>query len=173
MKIIYGLILHLFLAACYSGKVSYSYDKGIDFTVYKTFNFIPDEAALPGDEINQNLLMDAITDHLRVKGLGKSDTPEILIDVKLLQQLMNKEVTDYARPSSSNDRVGGNAEPTFKGYVEGTLSVRIIDVANKHMVWQGRIVSTVDPGAKPGQRRKNFYHLVAQLFKMYPPDTKK
>ena len=66
--------------SCGSTKVAYDYDEQIDFSQYKTYNFMTDmDSGL--SQLDLNRLLDATEAVLQSKGFTKSETPDLLINI--------------------------------------------------------------------------------------------
>ena len=167
MKILYPCVLFVIMSACSSTQIFYSYSKQTDFDTYRTFNFIVDEALLPSDSTGRKLLINAVTDQLRARGLSiQVRSPDLLVDVKLLIQKMKKVMPMSGRSVFISSKLYVQSEPTYKTeeYDVATIFIRIIDTYNKQMVWQAHGSRTIF-----GTPAKSDVHrAVVQLLKKYP-----
>ena len=75
MKSVKLLILTLVVASCAPVKVSYDYEKTIDFSKYKTYNYYADlNSGL--SELDTKRLKSILDEVLESKGMTKSNAPD-------------------------------------------------------------------------------------------------
>jgi hypothetical protein len=178
-KLVFPLfIIVLFIAtSCSSIKVSSDFDKAAGFAAYKTYAFTPEAQGLKLDDLNRNRLLGAIEKELTAKGFTKSETPDVLIDIKIK---LKEQQTATATSNSPYGygygyRYGGGFTTTtinYDTYIDGTIFVDMIDASKKELVWQGRGTGTIDPDASQAKREKNINYAVKQIFMKYPPVIK-
>jgi hypothetical protein len=160
-------------------KVSYDFDKSVNFTGYKTF------ALRDGTPVGQKLIDDrfvaSIEEQFTKKGLKKSDaTPDLLVAYHVA---FDKE----KNIQSWSTGVGGH--PYGWGYgggwgttttdvrvydiVVGTLVIDVADATKKEVVWRGVGTKEVDTQAKASKLDKNVAKAVEKVLKDFPPKVKK
>ncbi|NHE58846.1 DUF4136 domain-containing protein [Cyclobacterium plantarum] len=106
------LIILLAFACSPFGKVDYNYDRTIDFTLYKTFAWVPDSTMLGEEEIGEqgydkNIVLNNsknyINHNLSQRGLLVNiDSPDVVLQLIIL----NEEL----------ERVVSNPYPPYTGY---------------------------------------------------------
>jgi hypothetical protein len=170
-----ALLLLVFAASCSTIKVSYDYDKQIDFTKYKTYK-IADEVRQSGiGQLDLDRLIRAVESELGKRGLTKSDTPDAIVDFQVkLQQQQTATATNYGgygggygyrygfSPGFSTTSIDVNT------YVEGTLFINLVDTQLQKLVWQGRGTKTLDEHASAEKREGNINKAVQYIFQKYP-----
>ena len=78
------LTLILFQAVSFGQvKVSFDYDKEVDFSRFKSYQLITSTEQLPINELNRKRIITAVEYELTQKGFQKSDTPDVMIDIKI------------------------------------------------------------------------------------------
>ncbi len=162
--------------------VRYNYDKGTDFSKYKTYKWVTLKDAQRPDDLVDKQIKDSIDTELSIKGLTKtdSDTADLYVAYQVGMST-EKEFTSF------NTGMGGwGYGPGWYGggwygggggmttgqtstiYV-GQLALDMYDSAGKKLVWRGVASKTLDQKAKPDKRQKNLNKAVAKLLKNYPP----
>ena len=169
------LIVTIALAsACSSITTSYDYDKTVDFTKYKTYNFTPEALKLGIQELNRDRLLAAIDREMTARGFTKSDNPDVLID--LLAKLEEKRTATATTSGGGmygygRYGYGGGFSTTtvnYDDYTEGTLFINLVDRGTEKIVWQGRGTKTIVENASPEKRESNINNGVAMIYTKFP-----
>lgn len=173
-KIVLAAAIILISVSCATVKVSSDFDKTAQFADYKTYKITQESMNLQLDDINTGRIIKAVENELALKGFTKSESPDVLIDLKLTAQAKQTAKTNTTPYYGSRYRYrwGGGFSTTtidYEQYVEGTLFVDIIDAAKSQLVWQGRGVGTISPDIKPEKREQNINAAVKKVFEEYPP----
>lgn len=183
MKKIALLTVLLIITACSSIKTSFDYDKGADFTKYKTYAFSEDAVNLKIDDLNRNRILKALENQLATKGFTKSATPDIIVDIHVKGQQYQ---TATATTTGTGYGYGGyygyrgygygsgftTTQVSYDNYTEGTLTVAFIDIDLNQIVWQGTGVKTIDENASAEKREENINYAIQQIMANYPPKAK-
>ena len=82
-KLLFPIFILIIAASCATIKVSSDFDKTAQFAGYKTYAFTPEAQNLNIEELNRKRLITAIENEMSLKGFTKSDSPDILIDLKI------------------------------------------------------------------------------------------
>ena len=166
------LILALSLLSCGSTRVDYDYDEQVNFSLYKTYNFMADMQ--PGiSQLDLNRLMDATDAMMQAKGFTKSDTPDLLLNI------MSSEYQEESRNSVGVGVGGGSygggisvgAGIPIGGRKEHqTITFDLVDAAKDVLVWQAVSDSNIALNTNP-QDRVTYYTKIAQkVFEGFPPE---
>jgi len=173
-----SLISIFLLASCSSVKVSSDYDSQTDFSQYKTFAFYKkglDKVAV--SDLDKKRILKAIESELLAKGLTKSSSPDVLVNIFTKARERVDVYRDYYpswgyRHWNYYGSHYGNSNTRISKYTEGTLFVDLIDAQKKELAWQGigkGALTTKYDVAKKEERIKEF---VAEIMAEYPPGTK-
>jgi hypothetical protein len=164
--------------------VRYNYDKGTDFSKFKTYKWVLiKDAQMPNDIVDKQI-KSTIDSQLLTKGLSAVDTDNA--DLFLAYQTAvgsEKQFTSFSTGMGpgwgygggwyGGGWYGGGGMSTTTGqtttiYV-GQLVLDMYNPAGKDLVWRGTVSKTLDPKAKPDKQQKNLNKAVAKLLKNYPP----
>lgn len=171
------LIVTIALAACSSITTSYDYDKTVDFTKYKTYNFSEEAKKFAIQELNRNRLLAAIDHEMTARGFTKSDNPDVLVDLmgKMEQKRTATATTSgtgmYGGYGYGRYGYGGGFSTTtvnYDDYTEGTLFINVVDRSTEKIVWQGRGTKTLDENASPERREANINNGVKMIYQKFP-----
>ncbi|MFI8379289.1 DUF4136 domain-containing protein [Leeuwenhoekiella sp. NPDC079379] len=172
MKYFLVLVVSFFIISCGSTQVNYDYDEQINFSEYKTYNFLPDmQTGL--SQLDANRLIDAIDIVMQQKGFVKSETPDLLINI----------ISDQYRENSQNSvgvGVGGGSYggglsigagiPLGGSKDHQTITVDLVDSKQDMLIWQAVSDSNIVLNTNP-QDRVSYYTKVSQkIFKNFPPE---
>ena len=137
------LFLLFILGSCGSAISVYSdFDKSIDFSQYKTYAFHRrgiDKVQI--SELDKKRILYAIEIELDKKGMSKSDTPDLLINIFTKEREL-VDVNQYNLGWGYGWRWGWNpylwgGQTYVSSSTEGTLYIDLIDAKKKELVWQG------------------------------------
>lgn len=177
MKAIKTILIFLLfvLNSCSSVNVYSDFDKNIDFSQYKTFAFHKrgiDRVQI--SELDKKRILHAIETELAKKGMTKSETPDLLINI-LTKEREQVDVNQFNAGWGYGWGWGWN--PYFWGgrsYVttstEGTLIIDLIDARKKELVWEGEGVGYLTENRSRKEEQINEF--VAKVLAQYPPVKK-
>jgi hypothetical protein len=157
----------LVVAGMVAAKTTTDYDRGANFSAYKTYSWAPSEYA-PKDPLWNRRITDSIDRQLAAKGLTKVDGPADLI---LTFNGGLRETISLQGFGTGGRFLGGSFSVDQVTNVSGTLAVELYDGQSRQMVWRGLATETVSDNTD-----KNISKLekdVEKLFKEYPPKPKK
>ena len=158
--------------------VRYNYDKGTDFSKFKTYKWVVIKGAQMPNDIVDKQIKSTIDSQLLVKGLSKVDTDDA--DLYLGYQTAvgsEKQFTPFSSGMGpgwyGGGWYGGGGMSTTTGstttiYV-GQLDLDMYNATAKDLIWRGTVSKTLDPKAKPDKQQKNLTKAIAKLLKNYPP----
>lgn len=173
------------LSVCgFAQDVRYNFDKGTDFTQYRTFKWVQIKDVPQLNQLVDQQLKSAIETGLAAKGLTKATGEDanlwIAYQFTLAQE---KEFSSYSSdfgygPGWGRGWYGGGMGGTMTTGETSTIHIGEIaldmyDPAMKQIVWRGTATKTIDAKAKPEKRQKNLAKGVAKLLKNFPPPVKK
>ncbi|OYU81633.1 MAG: hypothetical protein CFE23_03950 [Flavobacterium sp. BFFFF1] len=168
------LFLIVILSACSSVRVASDYDKSVDYTSFKTYAFLKngiDKVEI--SDLDKKRILHAIEDQMTAKGLSKSETPDLMVNIftKARQEV---NVNQFYSGWGYGWGFGWNPWGFNNTYVttntEGTLFIDLIDAKKKELVWQGEGSGylTKDP-KKKDERVSEF---VSKILSQFPPSKK-
>ena len=168
-------ILSIALIACSSITTSYDYDKTVDFTKYKTYNFTEEAKKFGIQELNRDRLLAAIDAEMTKRGFTKSESPDVLIDLIGKTGAKNHRHS-HLLPAGcmygyGRYGYGGGFSTTtvnYDDYTEGTLFINVVDKGTEKIVWQGRGTKTLNETASPEKREANIKNGVAMIYQKFP-----
>lgn len=174
MRIVRTLgVLVLFLCACAATasaqSVQSDFDRSYDFSKLKTFNFAAQrfDDPLAKDSLNNGRIRHALESKLMASGFGMEELESPDFAVVYYVTSKNKfNVQDYGY---GPPRWWGRRDIRVDEYTEGTLTVDLIDVKTRQLVWRGRVSGTVELKGADKKIDKAVDKLVKQLVK----DTKR
>lgn len=160
------------MAACTPIKTVYDYDKTAPFSSYKTYAFTPESQHMGMDGLNAKRVFSAIETNLAAKGMTKSETPDVMVDVHLKTQERVEAVANTTGTGYRGYYGGVGISQTtvnYHEYTDGSLFITLFDANSKAIVWQGIGSKTIDEDATPEQREKVINYVVKQILSNYPP----
>jgi len=154
----------------YAQKVTYDWDKDVDFTPYKTYAWVPDLPGKAAVASTDQRIRGTIDVQLQAKGLKL--TPEAKADLYVSYQVMSDsgQITSFNPDGQWQPSLNANAKPSQGTAVKGSLIVDLYDKKLKKLIWRG-IVS----GAIESRQQANYLinKGLAKLFTYYPPPPPK
>lgn len=166
LRIIAFVILAVF-TGCSSIDVSTDFKADNDFTGYKTFAWMKEDA--PGKEYAYEGPLDeqirsAVDTQLESSGLTRADGPADVLVVYHAGGEQQVEAADWGYGGWWGR--GGGEENT---YHKGTLIVDLIDAATRKLVWRGTATKALSGEPSPGTQKDTIDKAVEKMFKKYPP----
>jgi len=168
LKVILPIIVLIVMAGCSGIRVSTDYDRKVDFSKYRTFNFSKEVDKVSLNDLNRRRLKDAITHEMNLRGYQVSETPDVLVNAFV------KGRTKYSAMANTNYMGGwyyrgmgfSNTYVDVNKSVEGTLFIDLIDVPEKKMIWEGVAEGLVNPRTETREAMVN--DVVQKIFRSYP-----
>ncbi|MDN3664331.1 DUF4136 domain-containing protein [Algibacter miyuki] len=171
MKLIKTLALLLLVASCAPIYVNYDYEKGTDFSKYKSYNYYADmKTGL--SELDTKRLLNALDEQLQVKGMSLSDTPDFFIDIKSTEFQGAQKQTVGVGLGGGGRNVGGGISiglPIGQAQVTRQLTVDFVDENIKQLYWQAVSESSFNPNQTPEKREARLNAIVSKILAKYPP----
>ena len=174
MKTIHYITLSIlfFLSSCSSIQVNSDYDDAVDFSQYKTYAFHKsgiDKAQI--SDLDKKRILQAIDRELTAKGLTKSETPDLLVNLftKEREQISVNQYNNnwgYGWGWGWNPYLWGG-QTTVNSSIEGTLFIDLIDAQKKQLLWQGQGIGYLPENRKEKEETINAF--VAKILAQYPP----
>jgi hypothetical protein len=161
-------------AACSGISVHTDYDRNIDFTVYKTYRWLPQKdrprkRGIINDPFVQKRIRDAVEEKLASKGMMEAGLGKADLLIAFHMGARNKvDVTHYGYRYGRWGLFRGHAVDVHR-YKEGTLIVDFIDARTKELVWRGWATSVLHGRENIGD---DIDASVSELFERYPPEGK-
>jgi len=161
-----GVVVMFLTAALMAEQVKTDYDRGANFSQYKTFSF---EKVQTPDPLWVERIKSAVTSALTSKGLSQvesnGDISIVAVEMTKDQQTLDTFYNGFGR----GWRWGGfgDATTTTYNYQVGTLVVDLFDAKKKELVWRGSASDTLSN--KSDKNIKNLDKGVEKMFKKYPP----
>ena len=175
-----AIIMTLLLAGCFSLKVTHDYDKTVDFSKYKTYQYYG--WAKESDKVLNNLdkrrIEEAFAKEFAKRGLTLVDSGGDLM-VSLFIVVQQKTGVTYTTDHYGyyggyyGYGPGWGWGPSYStttaheyDYTVGTLVVDVFDQKTEKLIWEGIGSKTVDEN--PQNRERNIPKAVAQIMYYYP-----
>ena len=168
----------LVYSACSSTSVRFDYERGVDFSQFKTFDFYEVPEDVKTDRLVLKRINRAITDQLSAKGLTQSSSnPDLLIATHTAVQ-DKVDVMDYGYGYADyywrgywGPRYGGGGTQVTE-YEEGTLIIDIVDNAEDELIWRGEASRALPYNPTAEKIDALIDDVVAKTLANYPPPKK-
>ena len=180
-KIPYFFFLALMMAmvSCSPVKVVTNQDTSVDFSSYKTYNFLgwQDGSDVILSDLDKKRIHDAFQREFDARGMELVESGgDIAVSLFIVvdEQSTITAYTDYYANRY------GRYHPYYRGwgqgytattyskhdYLEGTLVLDVFDGTTNDQVWQGVATGTINEN--PGKREQTIPKKIATLMKKYP-----
>lgn len=171
MKIVKAIAILFLVASCAPVYVNYDYEKGTDFTKYKSYNYYA-EMKTGLSELDTKRLLDALDVQLQEKGFILSETPDFFIDIKSAEYQGVQRQTVGVGVGGGGRNVGGGISiglPIGQAEVNRKITFDFVDENIKQLFWQAVSESNYNPNSTPEKREARLNAIVAKVLKKYPP----
>lgn len=176
------VIVALIVTSCSSVKVTADYDKSVDFTKYKTFEYYgwAQESDKLLNDLDKKRIEDAFADEFYKRGYSYVLSNGDLIVTLFIVVQQKTEHTAHTT-NMGGGYYGGyygygpgyNWGPSYStttvssyDYAVGTLVCDVYDKANEQLIWEGIASKTIDEN--PNTRDKNIPKVIEILMAKYP-----
>ena len=153
--------------------VAYDYDKRIDFSSLKSYDWMRAPDAAAANELVLDRIKNATDYELEVKGLVKANsTPDFRIVPHIsTQEKIEVDNCGY-RYGPREYYWGGYRRPGSVAtyvYEEGSLILDFVDPETKHLVWRGSAKADIDYVDTPEKNWELIKKAVNEIMKKFPP----
>jgi len=168
------VLLLFVVSSCCSVRVNSDYDKGANFSAYKTYAFYKtgiDKVEI--SDLDKKRILRSIDETMASKGFTKSETPDLWININTKSE-KNINVNQFYAGYGYGWGFGWNpywgSGSTYTS-TDGTLTIDLIDAKKKELIWQG--VGTGYLTQNTDKKDENIKGFVTQILAQYPPGVKK
>eukprot|EP01012_Entosiphon_sulcatum_P006114 TRINITY_DN12851_c0_g1_i1.p1 TRINITY_DN12851_c0_g1~~TRINITY_DN12851_c0_g1_i1.p1 ORF type:complete len:183 (+),score=22.46 TRINITY_DN12851_c0_g1_i1:118-666(+) len=133
----------LALAGCTTLRTASDYDKDVDLSGYKTYNFYDKGIErVKLNNLDKRRLLAAVEAEMNAKGFTKSAKPDLLVNLVVVA----REKTDVYGPAYYGGwgwgwggwRGGWGGGTYVNQYIDGTIIIDFLDPAKKILFWHGQ-----------------------------------
>jgi hypothetical protein len=173
------ILCFLILNTSYSQKVTTDMDKTVDFTRYKSFQFIgwQENSDQVINDLDKERMRKAFKAEMDARQLEKKDEGAdmaISLYIVVNQETSVTAYTNYHGATGYGYRRAGwgwgtgysTTNYSENDYLEGTLVMDVFDGETKNLIWQGVATGTVQE--KPEKRDKSIPKTIKKLMKKFP-----
>jgi hypothetical protein len=165
----------LFATASFAQQVKTDYDRGADFSQYKTYSW---EKVQTQDQLWVGRIKDAVDASLAAKGWTQvtsgGQVAIVAIETTKNQQTLNTFYDGFGGGWGWRRFGGGgfgDATTTTENYKVGTLVVDLFDANSKNLIWRASASDTLSD--KSEKNIKNLDKSVQKMFNHFPPAVNK
>ncbi|MBD2716507.1 DUF4136 domain-containing protein [Microvirga sp. STR05] len=176
MKLFLLLLVLLAGAACSPVRVeSTTQAPGVDFSAYKTYNFLDvtarNEDAFRGSSANIANLKQAVAREMELRGYQRADSPDLWVNIGVVTEakVQTRETNiqwDGPRYIGQRNYHWQVQQVPAGTYREGTATVDIVDAARNEQIWQGVAASPLSKD--PEKLAARIDEGIATMFREYP-----
>ncbi len=176
-----ALLIALVFSGCSSIKVSYDYNKSVDFSQYKTYEFYgwAKESDQIINQLDRQRIQNAFASEFKSRGMNYVESGGDLV-VTLFFVVQEKKGVTYST-NTYGGYYGGyygygpgwGWGPTYStttaheyDYKVGTLVCDVYDKKSEQLLWEGIGQKTIDDN--PNSHERNIQKAVAQIMWNYP-----
>lgn len=189
LKLILFCLLSYGLTACSSLSVSYDYDEQVDFSQFKTYNWLPFAEKKDANIFNRVRFITAVDDNLHAKGLTINDSdPDLLIATHFGKE-RKVDVTNWGYTYAPNiyysrynhrhpayhshvvSQISSQAVSVYE-YEQGTLILDFINRKTNQLVWRATAIEIINQASTPEKQTEKIKKAVKKILEHFPPQVK-
>ncbi|MFI2810685.1 MULTISPECIES: DUF4136 domain-containing protein [Microbulbifer] len=168
-----ALFLSLFLAGCSGASVFSSADDDSRWGDYRTFGFVQSGGA---NSRVESILQAEVTRQLNARGMTRSTSPDILVNIAAYTEKLPKtrisRTTGFAAArypflQEYYRDLGEKHLTDIDEQTEGRLTIDVLDVRQREMVWRGRTRGRITP-AMMADPQAALASAVNEVFQKFP-----
>lgn len=171
LKSLSQLVLLIFLVSCAPIYVNYDFEKGTDFSKYKTYNYFSDMQ--PGlSVLDTKRLLDALDEEMKQHGLTLAENPDFFIDIKSSEFQSAQRNTVGVGVGGTGRNMGGGVTiglPIGQANLNRQITFEFVDDKSVGLFWQAVSEHAFNPNAKPAKREALMKSIVTKVLSKYPP----
>ena len=166
------LVAALAVAGCSTMTMNTDWDRGADFSAYKTFS--TKEASKPRNPVARRSAEYAIGMALEGRGLKQVDDGGDLsvFGHFVVDQQVRFDTWGYGMVGWNGYAWGAPGVTTVTVIPEGTIVIDLVDAKTKSLVWRGVVKDEIDRDLYPEEREKKAIEIAKKLFADFPPKPK-
>ncbi|UCG62993.1 MAG: DUF4136 domain-containing protein [Candidatus Zixiibacteriota bacterium] len=177
MRRVYRLIVAgavLALLGCGSPRIETEYNRQHDFSVFRTFDFMPeDEELAKSMPLGWRLLQDSIKESVAVQmesrgfRIAGEEQPDLLVAVYVIApQLVRRKSFPYGIKKDVFSEIPPSRWRAVHYFKEGTLVLDMVDPGTSRLVWRGWAARVVDD---PQDAKGKFEEAISGMLARFPP----
>ena len=170
-KLVFLTLILGIVSSCAPIRVNYDYDKGTDFSKYKTYNYYGDmKTGL--SELDTKRFLEAMDAKLESLGIKFSETPDFFIDIKSSTYQTAQRNTVGVGLGGGGRNVGGGISiglPIGQTSANRQITIDFVDESLKQLFWQAVSESSYNPNGTPINREEQLKAIVEKVLSGYPP----
>lgn len=171
MRVFSILVLLLFIVSCAPIRVNYDFEKGTNFSKYKTYSYYGDlNTGL--SELDTKRFLDAFDTKMAAKGFTFSEDSDFLVDIRSSEfQEVQRNNLGVGLGGGGGNMGGGISIGLPIGQAKNNrrISVDFVDEKGKGLFWQAVCESSYNPNASPEKREQLFNAIAEKVLMQYPP----
>ena len=171
MKNLTYLIGCFLCLSCSTIKVAHDFERGTDFSQFKTYNYYSDlQSGL--SELDERRLVDHLDAFLPTIGLTKSESPDVMIDFHSQESAPINNSNVGVGVGGGGGNVGGGITigmPIGRSDVQRQIIFQIIDDGGKGLIWEAVTESGYNLNSSPDRKDAQIKEIVEKAFSAYPP----
>ena len=172
MRSIIALILIIIVSSCAPIYVNYDYEKNVDFSQYRTYNYYSNlETGL--SELDSKRLVTIFDAEMKTKGFSLSETPDFYINIKSQEFQGVQQSSVGVGIGSTGRNFGGGLSmgiPIGQSNINREIIIDFVDESKIGLFWQAITETNYNPKSSPERREERFRTLVHKVLNGYPPN---
>lgn len=171
MRVFIVLFLAILVVSCAPIRVNYDFEKGTDFTKYKTYSYYG-YMKTGLSELDTKRFLDAFDAKMAAKGFSFSETPDFLVDIKSSEFQQVQRNTVGVGLGGGGRNMGGGISiglPIGQANVNRQIIIDFVDENGKGLFWQAVTETSLNPNASPEKREQLFNAIAEKVLIQYPP----
>lgn len=168
---LFFILLYLgFIVGCSAVyDISYDYDRSVNFTGLKTYNWLPASENTSMTELDLIRIKKAVNAELEAKYLRlTSDNPDFLIDAYIATK--DKVIArGWGNGHYPYLTYTGYGSGYIYQYEEGTFILDFVNPKSKNLIWRGAAKSNLDYAETPEKRDKLIKEAIQKILQNFPP----
>jgi hypothetical protein len=153
-------------------KVVYQYDRGMNFSPFHTYTWVPigDNSGI--SQITAENIVNLVNRQFAEKGLTQvsgGQVPDLYVGYQT--SVIPQQQLDWF--NSGGTWRGDFSQATAETVDSGTLVIDVYYPARKQLIWRGTATNSLNSSSNASRNYNNLQKAIAKLLKPFPPEAKK
>jgi len=169
--LVFIIVSALFFFSCSAPRMVYDYDKEVDFSKYRTFDFYP-ELQLYMSPFDSIRVVEQFEKAFLIKGIKRASNPEIFVNIlsENFETPSRNSVGIGVGGTGRNVGVGISGQiPLQSNTLTQVFTIEFIDTSEDLLIWECKYEGRFNLNMAPETKEAYYRQVFEKILRGYPP----